>query len=67
MSRRVIYPTLLTAQELADALDWKLNTVYTKRWRGELEYVRIGRSIRFKAETLQKMIDDNTVPALHKA
>ena len=30
----------------------------------ELEYVKLGRSVRFKPETVQRLIDRGTVPAL---
>jgi hypothetical protein len=40
--------------------------VRQKVWRREIEFVRIGRAIRFKPETAEKMIDAGTVPALEQ-
>lgn len=59
-------PKLMTVDEFAAAVGWKPSTVYQKIWRRELEYVKIGRSVRFKPETAQKLIDAGTVPALER-
>lgn len=55
---------LLTAEEVAQRLGWKVRTVYQKRWRREIEYVKVGRSVRFTEESIDRMIEKNTVPAL---
>ncbi len=55
---------LLTTEEFAAAVGWKPATVRQKVYRREVEFVRMGRSIRFKPETVQKLIDRGTVPAL---
>jgi excisionase family DNA binding protein len=55
---------LLNVEEFAAAVGWKPATVRQKVWRREIEYVRMGRSIRFKPETAQKLIERGTVPAL---
>lgn len=57
---------LLTVEEFAAALGWKPSTVRQKIWRRELDYVKIGRSVRFKPETVQRLIDAGTVPALER-
>jgi excisionase family DNA binding protein len=57
---------LLTVEEFATALGWKPSTVRQKIWRRELEYVKLGRSVRFKAETAQNLIERGTVPALER-
>lgn len=57
---------LLTVEEFANEVGWKPKTVRQKIWRRELEYVRIGRSIRFKPETAEKLIERGTVPALER-
>ena len=59
-------PKLMTVDEFAAALGWKRSTVYQKIWRRELEYVKIGRSVRIKHETVQKLIDAGTVPSLER-
>ena len=55
---------LLNIDEVAAATGWKPKTVRQKVWRREIEFVRMGRSIRFKPETVEKLIERGTVPAL---
>jgi excisionase family DNA binding protein len=55
---------LLTVEEFARATGWKPSTVRQKVWLRQLDYVKLGRSIRFKEETLQKLIEQSAVPAL---
>jgi excisionase family DNA binding protein len=55
---------LLNVNEFAAATGWKPATVRSKVWTREIEFVRMGRSIRFKPETVEKLIERNTVPAL---
>lgn len=55
---------LLTVQEFATLVGWKPSTVRQKIWRRELEYVKLGRSVRLKPETAQSLIERGTVPAL---
>lgn len=55
---------LLTAEEVAQQLGWKVKTVYQKRYRREIEYVKVGRSVRFTQEAIDRLIEENTVPAL---
>jgi excisionase family DNA binding protein len=57
---------LLNVEEFAAAIGWKPSTVYQKVWRREIEFVRIGRSIRFRPETAEKLIKAGTVPALER-
>jgi excisionase family DNA binding protein len=57
---------LLTVKEFADAVGWKSSTVRQKVWRRELEYVKLGRSVRFKPETAHRLIEQGTVPALER-
>jgi excisionase family DNA binding protein len=57
---------LLTVEEFADAVGWKPSTVRQKIWRRELEYVKLGRSVRFKPETAHRLIEQGTVPALQR-
>jgi len=55
---------LMTVEQFADAVGLKPATVRQKVWRREIEFVRIGRCIRFKPETAEKMIEAGTVPPL---
>jgi excisionase family DNA binding protein len=54
---------LMTVEQFAEAVGLRPATVRQKIWRRELEFVRIGRAIRFKPETAEKLIDAGTVPA----
>jgi excisionase family DNA binding protein len=55
---------LLTVEQFAEAVGWRPATVRQKIWRREIEFVRIGRSIRFKPETAERLIERGTVPAM---
>lgn len=57
---------LMTVREFAEAVGLKPASVRQKIWRRELEFVRIGRAIRFKPETAEKLIEAGTVPALEQ-
>ncbi len=57
---------LLTVDQFAEAIGWKPATVRQKVWRRELDYVRIGKSIRFKEETLKRLIERSEVPAVER-
>jgi excisionase family DNA binding protein len=57
---------LLNVEEFATAVGWKAATVRQKVWRRQIDFVRMGRSIRFKPETVQKLIERGTVPALER-
>ena len=48
---------LLTPQQVADYLAIPLTTVYEHARTGLLPSVRIGRSVRFKQETLDRFIE----------
>ena len=55
--------SLLNVKQFAEALGWSPSTVRMKVWKREVEYVRMGRSIRFRPETVHRLIEENTVPA----
>ena len=55
---------LLTVEDVAERTGWKPKTVRMKVWRRELEYVKLGRSIRFREESINQLIHRCTVPAL---
>jgi excisionase family DNA binding protein len=54
---------LLNVKEFAAAIGLKPATVRQRVWRRQIEFVRVGRAIRFKPETVQKIIERGTVPA----
>lgn len=45
---------LMTAKEVADYTGVCVRTIYRMKDRGELNYYRIGRQIRFKAEEVEE-------------
>ncbi|HYH00945.1 MAG TPA: helix-turn-helix domain-containing protein [Terriglobales bacterium] len=56
-------PKLLTVADAAERLGVKAATV--RSWilhRKNLEVVRIGRCVRITERSIQKLIDDNTIP-----
>lgn len=48
----IVLEGLLTVDEFAAATGWKASTIRQKVWKREVEFVRMGRSIRFKPETV---------------
>jgi excisionase family DNA binding protein len=48
MNTKFVSKGLLTVEQFADAVGLKPATVRQKIWRREIEFVRIGRAIRFK-------------------
>jgi len=54
---------LLTVEQFAEAVGLKPATVRQKIWRREIEFVRIGRAVRFRPETAEKLIEAGTVLA----
>ncbi len=55
---------LLTVKEVAAITGWTVQTIYQKRWRRQIPYVKLGGSIRFREEDIQAMLDGSLVPAL---
>jgi excisionase family DNA binding protein len=58
---------LLTAREVCEITKWKRDSLYQKKWRGEIEYVKIGRSLRFKKSSILALIEQGTTPARRSA
>jgi excisionase family DNA binding protein len=54
---------LITVEQLAQAMGWKPRTVYQKVWRRELDHIKVGRSLRFRQELVDELIERGTVPA----
>jgi excisionase family DNA binding protein len=48
--------------QFANAMGWSPATVRMKVWKREVEFVRLGRSIRFRPETVERLIEENTIP-----
>lgn len=57
---------LLTVDDVAQMTGWKPKTVRMKVWRREIEFVKLGRSVRFREESIHRLIDRGTIPALEQ-
>ena len=57
---------LLNVAEFAAAIGLKPATIRQQVWQRKVEFVRVGRAIRFKPETVQKIIERGTVPPLER-
>jgi excisionase family DNA binding protein len=55
---------LLTMDEVARVTGWKPATIRQKVWRREIDYIKLGRNIRFKEEVIARLIEGSAVPAL---
>jgi len=60
-----LYPleSLLTVDDVARLTGWAPGTIRGKVFRHELEYLKLGRSVRFRAETIAKLLESAVVPA----
>jgi excisionase family DNA binding protein len=57
---------LLTVEQYAEATGKKPNTIRQKIWRREIDFLRIGRSIRFTDSMVEKALENSYVPALNR-
>ncbi len=55
---------LLTVDQVAGMTGWKPATIRQKVWRREIDYIKLGRSVRFKEEVITRLIEGSSVPAL---
>ncbi len=55
---------LLTTEEFAAALGLSPKTVRQWTWMRRVPFIRVGRAIRFRPETVNEIIDRGTMPAL---
>lgn len=59
---------LLTIEEAAQLCGWQPATLRSKVYRREIEYCKMGRSVRFRPETIERLIEDGTVlPLMRRA
>ena len=56
---------LLTPQEVAEILRVSVDTVYGHARNGLLPSVRIGNSVRFRAEDIRAVVEGRTATILH--
>lgn len=58
---------LLSVSEFASATGWSVSTVRQKVWRREVEFVRMGRCIRFEPDSVEKLIHQGRVAVKGRA
>lgn len=54
---------LLTTEEFAAALGLSVKTIRQWTWRRRVPFVRVGRAVRFRPETVNEIINRGSVPA----
>lgn len=52
---------LLTTRQVADQLGLHTNTIYNMTCAGELHAVRFGRAVRYRAEDIERLIQERLV------
>jgi len=55
---------LMTVDQAAAELGLRPKTIRQKIWRREIEYQKIGGAIRIRADVIDRIIEESTVPAL---
>ena len=55
---------LLNVEQVSMMTGWKPATIYQKAWRREIAFVKLGRNLRFKEDTINKLIEESVVPQL---
>lgn len=55
---------LISIQEAAKALGLKVSTLYNWVCDRKIDFVRVGRLVKFEPETLERFIRDNRVPSM---
>jgi excisionase family DNA binding protein len=57
---------LVTLPEAAERLGVSVKCLRAWVWRRTISYVKVGRSVRIAEETIEKIIQRGTVPALEE-
>ena len=65
--RRAALPRYLSKAELAELTGWSPRKVDYLRERGRLPYVKVGRSVRFRTDDVERLLDEARVEARSKA
>ena len=52
---------LMTIKQAAEYLGTTPATLYTKIWRREISFIKLGRSVRFDVKDLDELIADSRV------
>jgi excisionase family DNA binding protein len=64
LSNNRVGKRLLNVEEAAAYLGLKVDTVYKKARMRELPCVKVGRSLRFDVEALQRFIEQHTIETI---
>ncbi len=65
--RRAALPPFLSKAELAELTGWSERKVDYLRERGRLPYVKVGRSVRFRTDDVEHLLDEARVEARSRA
>jgi excisionase family DNA binding protein len=57
---------LLTVMQAADRLGLRPATIRSWIWARRIQYVKLGRSVRLREDTIDEIIEAGTIPALDK-
>lgn len=63
-SNGIVAKRLLNVEETAQYLGLQVDTVYKKARLRELPSVKVGRSLRFDVEALQRFIEEHAIKTL---
>ncbi len=63
-STETIFKRLLKAEEAAQYLGLKIDTVYKKSRMREIPSVKVGRALRFDVKALDRYIEQNTITVI---
>jgi len=63
-SMKTAQSNLLNTEEFAAALGLSPKTVRQWVWMRRVPYIRVGRAIRFRPETVNEIVNRGSVPAL---
>jgi len=58
--------SLLNTEEFAAALGLSPKTIRNWVWTRRVSYLRVGRAIRFRPETVEEILNRGAVPALEQ-
>ena len=65
VSTETIFKRLLKAEEAAQYLGLKIDTVYKKSRMREIPSVKVGRALRFDVKALDRYIEQNTITVIN--
>ena len=57
---------LLTVSETAARMSLKEATIRSWIWLRKIDYVKVGRSVRIREDTIEEIIEAGTIPAIRK-